>query len=701
MPEQTPDSAHPPAKAAFDLSAKREKAAGEVRAKYTKWRQLRQPHEGTWFVNAAMLRGQQHVSYDEVNAQLVQPAAPSYAVSLDFNKIMPKHRARMAKFFKNRPKPVVIPASTEYKDLMDARASERALRYQWERLRLEVAYRDARQWAAVCSKSYWWFGYDENVLGRVQTKDPMGRAVTQEAMLGDVIVENGNAWEVLVPDPTCARIGKQPEMMRVREFGREEVKRRFPDYKGEEDPTGGGVSREAKQTEERIAELTASGSAHVESVTSRKDKVLVLEHYMAPCGSYPRGRKVVVCGNDVVRYEEELPFRFWDSPTNPYPCVEFVDTGSVGQFWNTTWIEQLIPLQRTLNYLLECVLENVKAVSRPKVIVYKQHQLAEGAWTNSAGEVVELIHMPGVPEPRIIQAASVSGDIWNMIQVILRQIDDVSQIHTATEGGGASQTSGYQTNLLQEATDAVHAPDIRNDELAIEEAAWKIRRIMKETWDIPRLLAVQGEGSLAEVIEFDRSQINDASEVRIQIGSMMPDLKAAKAQVALNWFKDGLLGDPADPQVRRKALAMVDAASYDTIHEDDRLDEDDAIRENQKVLEGGGIAPAMFIQNHAIHAAKHEAIMKTADWQALEEPSKQVLIAHLITHYDFLNLPLAMGLRSQFGLQGLPIASPPPAQAPPGSPMPPGAPPPGGAPPMGPPPPAPPPPGGLSLGIPA
>ena len=72
----------------------------------------------------------------------------------------------LAKFFKNRPKPVVIPASTEYKDLMDARASERALKYQWERLRLEVAYRDARQWASVCGKSYWWLGYDEMYMPR-------------------------------------------------------------------------------------------------------------------------------------------------------------------------------------------------------------------------------------------------------------------------------------------------------------------------------------------------------------------------------------------------------------------------------------------------------------------------------------------------------------------------------------------------------
>ena len=33
------------------------KVAGEVMSDYQAWKSYRQPHEGTWFVNAAMLRG--------------------------------------------------------------------------------------------------------------------------------------------------------------------------------------------------------------------------------------------------------------------------------------------------------------------------------------------------------------------------------------------------------------------------------------------------------------------------------------------------------------------------------------------------------------------------------------------------------------------------------------------------------------------
>jgi len=661
-----------------------EKLAGEIRRCYTEWKGYREPHERDWFVNAAMLRGQQHVVYDQTQAQLVAPDAPSYAVRIDLNKILPKHRGRMAKFFKNRPKPVVIPASAEYQDVMDARASERALNYQWARLRLESAYRDARQWAAVGSKSFWWLGYDETVTGRVQMQDPRtGQPIVEDAILGDVVVEVGNVWEVLVKDPSIARVGQQPEILRVRSIPRSEAERRHPELtQAKDEGVRTGETGTLKQTEDSISTLTASDSDGGGAGIKRKDHVLLLEHYMAPCGKYPKGRKVVVCADTVVRYEEELPFEFWRSPANPYPCVEFSDTGNVGQFWNTTWIAQLVPLQRMLNRMLELIVENCEAVARPKILTYIQHQLADGAWTSSAGEIITLNWIPGLPEPRILQAVSVAGDVWNVVNLVLQQFDDVSQIHRTSEGGTGGAESGYQTNLLQEATDAVHAPDIRGDELAIEDAAWKIRRIMKITWDVPRLIAIGGEGSSAEMLEFSRDQIDDAAEVRIQIGSMLPDLKAAKAQTVLNYFKEGLLGDPHDPMVKRKALSMIgEYVGADMVDEKSRLDDDAAKRENQAILSAGDVRPAEFMQQHLIHIDTHEAMMKTPEWEMLDDESKLVGIAHVLTHYDFVNLPLAIALRQQYGLADLPIAAPPPPPpappamaAPPPAPAAPGAP---------------------------
>ena len=74
---------------ALEAEEKAAQLAAETTARYEKYRMFRQPHEGTWFVNAAMLRGQQQVDYDADAATLVMPEAPSYAVTVELNKIRP------------------------------------------------------------------------------------------------------------------------------------------------------------------------------------------------------------------------------------------------------------------------------------------------------------------------------------------------------------------------------------------------------------------------------------------------------------------------------------------------------------------------------------------------------------------------------------------------------------------------------------
>src|SRR5690606_8649515 len=107
----------------------------------------------------------------------------------------------------------------------------------------------------------------------------------------------------------------------------------------------------------------------------------------------------------------------------------------------------------------------------------------------------------------------ISGDVWNLINYYDRMFDEISQIFPASEGSTAGATSGFQSNLLQEASDGVHAPDVREDELTLQEAAWKIRRLCKLAYDVPRLFSILGENSMPEVMEFSRSQINEFAEV--------------------------------------------------------------------------------------------------------------------------------------------------------------------------------------------
>lgn len=638
--------------------------AAEVTRDYTAWRERRRPFEGGWFVNGAMLRGQQYAQYDDVQGQVSTPVVPSYRIRLVINRIRPKVKARLAKFFKARPKPVVIAASAERKSILNARATEKVLTYQWYRCHLEEKYKDARLWATIGAKGFWWFRFNGDTPAQVRTTDPTtGRTQDVSAPVGDIEIEVGSPFEVLVADETIPRIGAQPKIIRVRMQAIKDVKRRYPELDVEKLQTGDRLA----YFKDRLALLNRrEGGAMTGTPTpTNADQVLVIEHFIAPCAEYAKGRYVVMIADTVVKAVPELPFELYDHPDNPYPCVEFADSLTPGQFWGTTLVEQLIDLQREYNFIRSLVSENLRMVGRPKIVVFRQHQLAEGAWTNQAGEIVELNWLPNLPPPMIIQAQNIAGDAWNLLALISREFDDLSQVYPAAEGRTSGTNSGFQVNLLQEATDSVHAPDIREDELAIQEAAWKIRRLMKLGYTEQRLVTILGENASPEIFEFSQDSIDEFAEVRIQAGSMLPDLKAARSQVVMQMYQAGMFGDPTDPVVRRRALDAVDMGGLDVMQQYERLDLDEAENENMTLARGGEIKPAQAFQTHPIHISVHQAEFKTPEFGALDPLVQQAKFAHWITHYDWVNPPLAMALRQQYDVPMLPLATPPPPPEPP------------------------------------
>src|SRR5581483_8330045 len=224
------------------------------------------------------------------------------------------------------------------------------------------------------------------------------------------------------------------------------------------------------------------------------------ELFTRPSGRFPNGRYVVVIGDVLAKYQESLPYDFADME-NPFPFVELTDVPTVGQFWGTTIVEQLVPIQKAYNQIRYKLDRHLHKMIHNKWIVYKQHQLPEGSLTNDADEVVEANFIPGMPEPHQQQSVPISSDVWRALQVFKEEIDDVSQIYPSAEGKAGAE-SGFHAQLLQEAVDEIMVPEARGHEMAIEDAALKIRRLMKIGYEVPRLISIEGRNSQPDVFEF-------------------------------------------------------------------------------------------------------------------------------------------------------------------------------------------------------
>lgn len=668
----------------------------EVDTYYEAWRAIRRPYEIQWFVNAANIRGTtQNTRFNPLTNKLETKNTPTHRSRNSINRILPKVRARLAKFVKSRPLPQVVPANTDRQSVMDAKATEKVLDYQWRRMGLETKYEDAILWAMTTGKSFWWIRWDTSIPARVQMPGPElgGDGSIVQVPLGDVVIENGTAYELLVQDPGIPRIGDQPRIMRIKSRPVAEVEQRYQLAPGT--IKGDSQVTDLFQFQRQIAELGARNTVGYfitdhDPADGKYTNVIVKELFCRPSAEYPKGRYVVVAGGQVLKNEDELPYDFGQH-SNPYPVIEFTDTMTAGQFWPTTMVEQLIGIQKEYNDLRNKVAEQLKLQMHPKLLVPKQANLAPNAYNSEAGEKIEFTFLPGMMGPTFLQPPRVSDDVWRAIDAIKNEFDELTSIYPASVGAtGDNGESGFQTNLLQEASDSVHAPDIRRNELAIEEAAFKIRRLMAQGYDVPRLISIVGKNSQPDVFEFSADNIDEFAHVIVQAGSALPTLKAARAKMIMEMHQAGLFGNPQDPETNRRVLGMLEiGGGVEDATDVLRRDEDQARLENMDVSKGMTIDPPMPWENHQIHYEFHTDQLKSPEIKSWSPAQRDELVRHVILHARFINPQNALMLAQQFGYtdlvqQIMPMVQPP-AAPPPG---PPGQ----GAPPVAPHPPVVPPP---------
>jgi hypothetical protein len=691
VPAETPDGAAERAAASvYRPTPEQTKLIADTNKKFNRMRSDRQTHEPQWFLNNAFFRNQHYVEWNEESRRLKQIDAKPQRVRLKLNRLQAKVRARIAKALKNRPKPVVLPATTEYADYLKARGTQRMLDYQWRKLLLEQKFKDALYWAKDCGKAFMWLHWDPLKKARVMDRDPMtGVASYNEQALGDVSVEVGNAFQILVADSGIERIGDQPEIMRVTLRLVSDMKRRFPEVA----PFLMGDTGEDSlfNYERQIASLGPQGISGGENPKKRdKSYCTVKEHFIKPNGTYPEGHYRVLVGEILAKEENSLSYGFHDMD-NPYPCVEFTDMTVSGSFWPPTLTEFLIDLQKEYNLMRSKVAEHARWMAYPKLFAAKQHQLPKNAWTADPGEFIEYAAYPGIQPPQPWTPPPINPDIWRMIDLLQKEFDDISQVFPVSEGGRGGTTSGFQANLLQEASDTVHGPDIRQHELALEDLFRKIRRMVKLGYTVPRLLAVATTGYSAEIFEFSQEMIDEFADIVVEIGSGLPLFKAARQETVMQLYNSGLMGDIADPNTRRRALGLLELGATEEAFDGARADENQAKWENVQFGQSMQVSDPEFWEDHQVHYNAHTDWLKSPESRGGSPQTRMMVIRHTVLHGRFINPQSALQIFQESGLQDMDVLAriqamlPPPMPPPPG-----GVPGPGGEAPPGPPPGAPP-----------
>jgi hypothetical protein len=378
---------------------------------------------------------------------------------------------------------------------------------------------------------------------------------------------------------------------------------------------------------------------------------IVYYGYFLPGPKYPEGRFVVFTKNpSIVLYDAPWPY-----PFEKLPLVKFPGLRVPGQLWDTSVVEQAIPLQKELNRTLSQMIEYKNLTLKPQMLApvgsLRQRITDEpGAifeYNPVAGKVPESIPIPSLPPY-----------VFEHLQDLGVRLKDVFGLNEIMDGKVPPNVeAGVAIDLLQESATDRLAPQIMLMERALERAGNLMLQMAQQYYQEPRMLIISGSGSKPKVERFDDADLIQGVQVKVEAGSGLPRTRAGRQARVMQMLQMGILSPT-------KAYKYLDMADFKGVQMQFEADEEQALREHDKLMDGGiineqaakqaqeqlmmsmmqapdqpidpqllqqsveaGLQPLAF-ENKSIHLETHAAFMKSAEFEAMPSEVKDQFYKH-------------------------------------------------------------------------
>lgn len=621
---------------------------------YRRCKSMRQSIERQWYINLAFYAGKQNIATVPVGVgssatggiRLYVPTAPYYRSRPVINRIKPIIRKEMAKLTAQKPSATIIPATSDDRDQAAARAGEQIWDSTYRRKKLAAIHKQAQLWARVCgtgyTKCYW---------------NPTAINSESPDVLGDFCYETITPFHLLVPDMLAVDIEDQPYVIQVSTRTCDWVKIHYPDI-----PNTPNIMEATDILNDSFLNLVGSNSY-------KRDSILCYEVWVKPGNLtlLPNGGMFLIIGESLVEYVEGNPYMHQQYPFSKVGNI------SSGRFYDTSVIEDLVPIQREFNRTRGQIIESKNAMSKPQLIA-EEGAIDPNRITSAPGQVV--LYKVGYRPPEPLPLQNIPAYVINELNNQLLDFDDISGQHDVSKGNAPpGVTAATAINFLQEQDDTMLAESFQSVEAYYEKLAFQTLSYVAQYWTVPRMIKVTGNSEQFDAQAFKGSDLRSNTDIRIEAGSALPTSKAAKQAFLMDLMQLGFI--PPD-----QGLELMDMGGVQKLYEQLQVDTAQANRENMKMaavtqdimsqyqmtfigqdpvtgqpqlidpttggplVDGQGnptepplIVPVNSFDNHAAHINAHNNYRKSQEYDNLAPEIKQLFEQHVNQHMMALGTP--------------------------------------------------------------
>lgn len=579
------------------MSDNKEKIVAEIIEDFKKRQEARRPLELNWRLNMNFVVGNQFAQIS-ASGDIEESAKEFYWQEREvYNHIAPILETRLAKLARVKAKAQVRPATADDDDVASASLASKLIDAVCKENDFSSQLAMANSWSEITGSAFFKITWDPL---KGHTLDAEGKVKE-----GDVTISLCPPFEIFPENIAISDLDKQASIIHARVLTTQEVKSLWgKEVKGGEvnvfsfDSTdsGGGFG------------YTASLPKLVRE--KREDAVVVIEKYEKPTSECPLGRLTIVAG-DTLLFRGDLPYLNGEDGTRGYPFSKQVCIDSLSNFFGTSVVERVIPVQRAYNTVKNRKHEYM-------------NRMAVGVLAVEDGSVdVDMLEEEGLPPGKVVVYRQGSNPPHSLAPVqvpvefsreeekLLNEfvmISGVSEVTTYSQVP-SNVASGTAISLLLEQDDtriSLTADSLRE---SIKRIGKHVLRLYRQFAKVPRVKRITGENGEVEIAAFSSGNI-DSEDIVFDTISDIEDTLSARRAMVYDLLKLGLFSDEngkLTTSTKSKIFEILGFGNWEDGRNNDEQHRKKALKENMD-FDKKNVGVDVY-DDHALHIEEHVRLL--------------------------------------------------------------------------------------------
>ena len=207
-------------------------------------------------------------------------------------------------------------------------------------------------------------------------------------------------------------------------------------------------------------------------------------------------------------------------------------------------------------------------------------------------------------KPEVIELSVVPPEVYTILEMILRQMDEQFGMHQVAQGGtGENVRAGVMQGFMQEQTRRIHST--RHDSFLelVEKVGTRTLNVLKDYPSGERITELAGVHEQGSLVHWRKEDLFDSTSMKVNVGPEMTRTQSGRLSILGMLAQFGFQIRPED------AVALLEGAPLEVLTGTTSADIDTALLENEEFLRGIFQHNALPTDNHQYHVKTHAQLL--------------------------------------------------------------------------------------------